>query len=129
MHRDWVLAWSCTVVFSDNAATLAAIKELIEQEETLAAHLAELKTGLADHRKHRQVGAWPAPMQNTGTPSRTVQQRPVRMFGCHVELCWQYHFPFEECCWLKQQLLLRSKLEQRLFGVELSCQSRLPAKW
>ena len=57
LPRAWVLAWGCPVVFSDNAAGIAALKELTEQREALAARRGELEQRLAAHKERCQVGA------------------------------------------------------------------------
>lgn len=55
-HREWVLAWSYPVIFSDNAASFAALRELTEQREALAARRSELEERLAVHKERCQVG-------------------------------------------------------------------------
>ena len=58
------------MVFSDNAASFAALKELAEQREALAARRNELEERLAAHRECCQVGiAAPFPtLQPTDSP-------------------------------------------------------------
>ena len=51
-----MLAWSHPVIFSDNAASFAALKELTEQREALAARRSQLEECLAAHRERCQVG-------------------------------------------------------------------------
>lgn len=55
--RAWVLAWSCQVVFSDNAASFAALKDLTEQRAALAARREELEERFAAKTHACQVGA------------------------------------------------------------------------
>jgi len=55
VYRAWVLAWSCPVVFSDNAASFAALKELTEERDRLVARRNELEEQHTVHKERCQV--------------------------------------------------------------------------
>ena len=50
------------MVFSDNAASFAALKELTEQREALAARRNELEEQLSAHKERCQVGIAAPPL-------------------------------------------------------------------
>jgi hypothetical protein len=55
--RQWVAAWSCTVVFSDNATSFAAVKELTDRHAALAARRDALQERLSTSGQAVQVRA------------------------------------------------------------------------
>jgi hypothetical protein len=57
--RQWETAWSCVVVFSDNAASFAAVKELTDRHAALAARRSSLQERLSMSNRAVQVRAGP----------------------------------------------------------------------
>lgn len=55
LSRQWVRAWSSVVVFSDNAASFAAVKELTDRHAALAARGNELQERLSTSGQAAQV--------------------------------------------------------------------------
>ena len=53
--RQWVTAWTCTVLFSDNAATFAAVKELAGRQAALIARRDALQDRLTTSARAVQV--------------------------------------------------------------------------
>ena len=51
----WTLAWSCAVLFSDNAADFAALKQLTEQRNALAARRDEMEACFSANARACQV--------------------------------------------------------------------------
>ena len=62
MFRQWAPAWSCGVLFSDNAAGFAAAKQAADRAGTLQAQRAILQERLSTTGRACQVCLQPDPI-------------------------------------------------------------------
>ena len=83
--RVWTPAWSCAVLFSDNMADFAALKQLTEQRSALAARRDEMEACFSANARACQVCccSWPAAFLGCRRPacSTTSMQELMKGLG------------------------------------------------
>ena len=81
-----MLAWACAVLFSDNAADFAALKELTEQRNTLAARRDEMEACFSANARSCQVCCcfWPAALSGCCKPACTMHQTQESLRRLHL---------------------------------------------